>query len=182
MAVHVMWDLETFGLRSARKIPIPSAIGAVKFDGTTILDKFRVGIDPVDAERYGLTVSASTFVWWLDPKRADARAAWLDLPKVPLDAALIGLMEWIREVPLEDLGSSFGKGSTFDNVLLKDYCELAQVEYLFSYRQDECYRTLANRNPDIKYEQLGIAHDPLDDAMSQAVHTQRLAAAGRIEL
>jgi len=183
VTTHIMWDLETFGLPKARKIPIPSALGAVKFDGATIIDKFRVGIDPVDAERYGLTVDASTFLWWLDPKRDAARTALLALDKVPLDAALYGLTAWVQETPADEIGSAFGKGSTFDNVLLKQYYEVLGGEaYPFTYRQDECYRTIANRNPDIEYHQVGVAHDALDDAVSQALHMQQIAAAGRIEL
>lgn len=182
MLTHVMWDVETLGLRTPTNTPPPLAIGAVKFNRDKILDKFRVGVDPVDAERYGMRVTANTFMWWMDPKHDAARADMFNLVKVPVDAALSGLIDWLAETPEAEQGSAFGKGSTFDNVLVNDWCVLTGLKYPLTYRQDECYRTLANRNPDIAYVQLGTAHDPLDDAASQAMHLQALAQAGRCVL
>jgi DNA polymerase III epsilon subunit-like protein len=172
--VHIMWDIETLGIK--RNAIIPS-IGAVKIQDGKIIEGFHVGIDPVDAERYGLGIDAATFMYWMEPKMHEARAKLLALAKVPLIDALEGLNTWVNETPEEDQGSAFGKGSTFDNVRIADACKAAGVKYPIHYRQDECYRTLANRNPDIGYVQLGTAHDALDDAKSQAEHLIRICAA-----
>lgn len=177
MAVHTMVDLETLG---------PSLIislGAVKFNGEVILDKFHVGIDPVDAERYGLKVDATTaWNYWADPKRDAARKRLFELPKVDLFAALDGFGMWIMETPVDDQGSLFGNGATFDNVKLKAAYDAAGIDYPIHYRKDECYRTLKNRFPDVKYTQIGVAHDALDDAASQALHLIEIAKAHGIVL
>lgn len=172
MATHVMSDIETLGLADNCLI---LSVGGVKFNSTTILDKFHVGIDPVDAERYGLKIDAATaWNYWADPKRDEARKRLFELPKIDLFGALDGFATWVNETPLDDRGSLWGKGATFDNVRIKNACQAVGLEYPFTYRQDECYRTLANRCPDVPYTQIGVMHDALDDAESQAVHLQAI--------
>lgn len=172
MAIHVMGDIETLSLEED---PIILSIGGVKFDGDTIIDKFHVGIDPVDAQRYGLKIDAATaWGYWCDPKRDEARKRLWDLPKIDMFAAIDGFAIWCNETPLDQRGSFWGKGATFDNVRVKNVFKALGLEYPFTYRQDECYRTLANRCPDVVYEQVGVAHDALDDAMSQALHLQAI--------
>lgn len=177
MAVHVMVDLETLG---------PSLIvslGAVKFTGEAIVDKFHVGIDPVDAERYGLKMDAGTaWNYWADPRRDEARKRLFELPKVDIYAALDGFALWINETPTDDQGSLFGNGATFDNVKLKAAYDAVGISYPIHYRKDECYRTLKNRFPDVKYQQIGVAHDALDDASSQALHLIEIAKQCGIKL
>lgn len=176
---HIMWDLETFGIK---RNAIIWSIGAVKFTSLGVVDRFQVGVDPKDFERYGGKIDAATFEYWMQPKMDAARAIYQTLNKVDLHSALSGLADWIV-LPADadydliedyEVGSGFGKGATFDNVLLKDAYELAGLPYPLHYRQDECYRTIANRFPDIPYEQFGTAHDSLDDAMSQTDHLLRI--------
>lgn len=171
--VHIMADIETFSPKPGGLIV---SIGAVKFTATKILQRFEVGIDPEDAQRFGLTIDASTVMWWLDPKRDEARRKLIELPKVDLYSALAGFADWVRQDPEDQRGSLWGKGATFDNVLLNGAYAAAGQEYPFSYRQDECYRTLANRCPDVEYKQIGTAHVGVDDAESQAVHLQQICA------
>ena len=180
MAKHVMADIETL---SIREDCVPLAIGGVLFDNDNILDKFHVGIDPVDAERYGLKVDAATaWNYWADPKRDKARKRLFELPKVDLMTALMGFEAWVQETPTEARGSLWGKGATFDNVRIKKFYDAVGMKYPFSYRQDECYRTLANRCPDVEYVQFGVAHDALDDSVSQAVHMQEICRKYGIKL
>lgn len=170
MATHVMADIETLSLSES---PVLLSIGGVKFNSTGILDKFHVGIDPVDAERYGLKVDAATaWGYWADPKRDEARKRLFELPKVDLFAAMDGFRMWCEETPVDQRGSLWGKGAVFDIPRIKNaYAALQFPEgYPFTYRQEECYRTFANRVPEVEYEQIGVAHDALDDAESQAKH------------
>lgn len=172
MAIHIMPDIETWNLSA--HAPLILSIGAVKFDQDKIIDRFHVGIDPVDSARFGLVPDAKTMLYWMDPKRDEARAKLLELVKVDLFSAVDGFVGWCNMTPAEERGSIWGKGATFDNVRLKAVCDRLEIEYPASYRQDECYRTMANRCPDVKYTQIGTAHDGLDDAESQAVHLQAI--------
>jgi hypothetical protein len=172
MAKHIMADIETLGIEDDCLV---LSIGGVLFDQHTILDKFHVGIDPVDAQRYGLKIDAATaWNYWADPKRDAARKMLFELPKVDFYAAMEGFKMWVEETPLDERGSLWGKGATFDNVRIKNLFRVAGIPSPFSYRQDECYRTLMNRFPDVSYIQHGVAHDALDDAMSQALHMQAI--------
>ncbi len=180
MAKHVMADVETL---STADNAIILSIGGVLFDAETIVDKFHVGIDPVDAERFGLKIDAATaWNYWADPARDAARKQLFDLPKVDLYAALDGFALWVSGTPTSERGSLWGNGATFDNVLIKNAYAAAGIESPFSYRQQECYRTFKNRFPDIAYHQIGVAHDALDDAESQAVHLQAICKAAGIKL
>jgi len=175
MATHVMLDIETWNRSSSE--PLILSIGAVKFNADEIVDRFHVGVDPVDAERYGFHPDASTMLWWMDPKREAARKELLELPKVDLWSAVDGFLQWCRITPEEERGSLWGKGATFDNVRLKAVSDKLGLGYdaVFNYRQDECYRTLANRCPDVKFEMIGTAHSAVADAESQARHLQAIA-------
>lgn len=178
--IHVMADIETL---STRHDGLILSVGGVKFDAEQIVDRFHVGIDPTDAqERYGRHISAGTFIYWLGPKMEQARKELLELPKVDMFAALDGFAIWCAQTPADQCGSLWGKGSTFDNVLLADSFAAAGIEFPFTYRQNECYRTMANRNPDIEYVQIGTAHNGVADAESQAVHLQEICRARGIVL
>lgn len=170
--IHTMLDIETL---STRHDALITEIGAVKFNADEILERFHVGIDIVDAQRtYGRHIDAATVLYWLDEKRAEARKAMLALPRIDMFNAFDGLALWINQTPPDQRGSIWGKGSTFDNVLVKGGFEAVGLDYPATYKQDECYRTLANRCPDVVYEQLGTAHVSVADAESQAVHLQQI--------
>lgn len=169
--LHIMQDIETW---STRNNALLISIGAVKFDKDNIIDRFEVGIDPVDAARYGLHIDPETVQWWMHPDRREALDRWQALPKVDLAAALDGFSQWVR-FDTDELGSLWGNGATFDNVKLKSAFDAVGLEYPVSFRQDECYRTMKNRFPTVEFVRVGVSHSPLDDAMSQALHLQEIA-------
>jgi 3' exoribonuclease, RNase T-like len=190
--IHVMADIETLGTGDNA---CPVVIAAVKFDGTTIHDKFEVGVDPGNAQRYGRVITGETIMYWLDPKRDEARKRLVEIPKVDLPSALHGFADWCR-LPVDaephvsndefgttyKLGSLWGKGSTFDNIILRNAASAVGADWPFSFRQDECYRTMANRFPGIDYVQHGVAHVAVDDALSQALHLQEICRVHGIRL
>lgn len=177
--IHVMIDLETIGKSNA---PVLLEIGAVKFNGDEVVDRFQVGIDPEDCERYGLKCDASTFMYWMRDKMAAARKLQNEMGRIDLFAALDGFAAWVRQTPEDQLGSAWGKGATFDNVKLKSAYDAVGLSYPFTYRQDECYRTMANRFPQIEYVQAGTAHSGVADAESQAIHLITICKAHGIAL
>lgn len=191
--LHVMLDVETLSLNNDGLI---FAIGAVKFTKDKVLDRFLVGVDPADAQRYGGHIDAGTVMWWFDPERDEARKQMVDLPKVDLASALYGFVDWCSQPIALDasidgvssellpLGSLWGNGAGFDNVLLKSAYRMADIDLsdAFSYRQHECYRTMRNRFPDVKFERVGTFHNPADDAESQARHLMAICRKHGIEL
>jgi hypothetical protein len=174
MATHIMLDLETFG--TGRKAMIIS-IGAVKFDADEIIERFHVGITPESAEAAGLKLSASTLLWWMGDERREAWAAWKELEKVSITEALVGFSQWCAEVHKDDPPPYpiWGNGSTFDNVILRDACELCGFDYPAPFYMDYCYRTVKKLAPDIVLERVGVHHSAVDDAESQARHLQAIA-------
>lgn len=178
--IHTMHDIETLAKDSS--IPHLLSIGAVRFDGETILEKFEVGITPESCARYGLEIEGGTVGWWLHEDRAPARKAWNDLGKVDLFAALSGFADWCNQVPTDARGSIWSNGSNFDNAKMKAIFQRVGIEWPFGYKQEECYRTLRNRFPDVPFNRIGTHHGALDDSESQAVHLQAICAAHGITL
>lgn len=167
---HVMLDLETLGNGNNA---VPISIGACRFTATEILDSFHVAIDPESCEQYGLKMDASTILWWFDPGRDEARQRWLSMQKVDLPSVLTGFSQWLQQSPVLAI---WGNGSTFDNVILRSAYKAAGLEYPVKFWQDQCYRTIKNRTPQIGIVREGTHHDALDDAISQAKHLQEIMA------
>lgn len=165
---HVMLDLETLGTGNDAVI---LSIGAVKFDERAILDRFHVAIDPSSCQAHGLSIDARTVMWWLDEDREDARAQLLSHDRVDLATALEGYAMWFGP----DSMPTWGNGSTFDNIILRSAYEACGLDYPTKFWDDSCYRSLKNRVPQIKINRVGIHHDALDDAESQARHLQAIA-------
>lgn len=166
---HVMLDLETWGCGNKAA---PVSIGACKFDANDILDRFHVAIDPGSCSYYGLDFDASTLLWWFDPERAEARTNWLAQERVELSSALLGFSMWLGEG--HQVVSIWGNGSTFDNVILRSAYEATGQEYPVKFWQDQCYRTLKHRAPQVQLVREGVHHNALDDAVSQAKHLQAI--------
>lgn len=185
---HVMVDIETLGTGNNA---LPISIGAVKFTKDTVLDKFEVGIDPDDAQRFGRTITGGTVMWWFDPARDEARKRIFEMPKVDLTSALQGFADWCSmptadyvsgEEDILNLGSLWGNGAIFDNVILENAAAATHTDWPFKFRRNECYRTMKNRNPDVEFTRVGVHHSAVDDALSQAYHLQRICAVRGFDL
>jgi hypothetical protein len=157
-------------------------IGAVKFNADEVIDRFQIGIDPSDCQRYGLEIDADTVMYWFREKMGEARKVQNEMGRLDLFAALDGFQMWVNQTPADALGSNWGKGATFDNVKLKAAYDAVGLPYPFTYRQDECYRTMANRFPDVEYVQVGTAHSGVADAESQAIHLITICKAHGVTL
>lgn len=179
MPTHVMLDLETLG---TEKGSIILSIGAVKFDpmGDTIDEAFEVFIDPVNSQKCGFEMSASTIWWWLQPERSDAREQlvkhkdnWVDV-----GSALDLFRDWFGYDSLPVWGNS----AAFDNELLKAYFDRANMDVPWNFWDDCCYRTLKGLARDVKLERVGTYHSAVDDATSQALHLQKIVKHLNIKL
>ena len=163
---HVMVDLETMG--TLANSPILS-IGAARFNPNSdgIIDSFHVG---VVLDEF-VTVQSSTLLWWMAPERAPAREAWLALDKVSLYEALVGFGEWVRSMPTVGM---WGNGAAFDNMMLNETYAKMAVTPVTPFWHDRCYRTIKSLAPSIKVERTGTYHSAVDDAVSQALHMQKV--------
>lgn len=161
-----MLDLETLG-----KTPgcIVLSIGAVAFNPTEILTTFEVHILAESCERAGLTMDASTVMWWIG-RDADARDAMLKANAVPIGVALPRFSDWMYRLgPHTRLWS---KGPSFDAAILRAAYHAAGQEPPWEFRNERCVRTildLANIDSTAPFRGLGEPrHDAIMDALVQA--------------
>lgn len=169
--IHVMLDLETMGTAANSAIMF---IGAVKFDADKIIQNFEVGIELSDSVSRGCTIDPGTLSWWLSAKRADAFREVMDAPKVDLGSAIAGFVDWVRLTPEDERGYLWGKGATFDNVLIRNASDRCGEDFPWDFRGDACYRTLANLVPEVEFAPPKKAHVAIQDAMAQVTHLQAI--------
>jgi len=163
---HAMLDIETLGKGNNAAI---LSIGATIFNPFTddIYDTFYVAVDPESCQQLGLTLDASTVMWWMDDARSIARSNMLKEERVDLPSALYGFTDWLREdMPV------WGNGATFDNVIITSAFNACRLEKPWKFWNDKCYRTLKGLAPEVKLQRVGTYHNALDDAISQTKHMQ----------
>lgn len=160
--MNVMVDLETMGTGSSAAIV---SIGAVKFtEGGVQSDTFYRTVHLSSSMEAGMTVDASTVMWWITQTEAARKA--LDFLPVPLQDALLSFKAWC---PAD--AKLWGNGATFDNVILSNAYKLCSITPPWKFYNDRCFRTLKNLYPDVPHpERVGTAHNALDDAQYQAQH------------
>lgn len=173
MPTHVMLDLETLGTEKGSLI---LSIGAAKFDpcGTGVEDSIEIFIDPINSDNAGFEMSAGTIWWWLQPERAEARERLVENKDnwVDVVTALDHFRTWFGF----DSMPVWGNSAAFDNELLKAYFDKANMETPWKFWDDRCYRTVKSLAPSIKLERVGTYHSAADDAISQAMHLQKIVA------
>lgn len=165
---NIMVDLETLGNGSNAVI---IAIGAVQFDETGLGRTFYTTVDAQSCVDIGLRMDVSTVMWWMKQSN-EARAAF-DLPGERINNALHYFSAYIAETA-GDKAEVWGNGATFDNVILANAYEEAGMKKPWKYWADRCYRTMKNMYPQITAEDVGTAHNALDDAMYQALHMVKI--------
>ncbi|KFC64019.1 exonuclease [Bosea sp. LC85] len=170
-------DLET--LSSAPDAAIV-AIGACTFatDGSTLAARrvFRQAVHPDTSQKAGGRIDALTVVWWMG-QSTEARQAWTLAPARSIQSALQQFALWCLPEFDGERVRVWGNGAGFDNVILRGAYDRCEVSPPWRHQDDRCYRTLKNLRPDIAYEQTGTAHEAADDAVSQALHAERIFAA-----
>ena len=166
----IMLDLETMGNGPDAAI---IAIGAVEFD----LDTCEIGLPfyrkvQLDSSvAAGGVIDASTVQWWLG-QSDEARKEFLSNDgAVSLENALVDFSGWCQMNGVEHV---WGNGASFDNVILGSAYRRLGMKQPWPYWGDRCYRTIKAFFPDIKLERIGVHHNALDDALSQAEHLIRM--------
>lgn len=167
---HVMLDIETLGIRPGSAI---IQIGAVDFDLEQNLGEgFKVNINH-NLEPY-LDVDPATVLWW-KRQSPEAKASVSAEPRLDLRTALSGFTSWFDSVQGEFV---WGNGATFDNVLVDCAYHACGMRKPWHFCNDRDMRTLTwlSRMHEIQepYMRIGIEHDGLDDAKTQALWVSKI--------
>ena len=172
----IMIDLETM---STDRNAMVASIGAYKFDTNVVQSvniimpeqKFYKAVDLKSCERYGLKLDARTVIWWLEQDEEPRKAlkGGEDLKEV---------LNEFRKFIQDGSGTKYllwGNGATFDNIIIRNAFQAADVYFPIRYKDDMCYRTM-RRMFNAKYEHIGVKHNALDDAISQGLILQQIFA------
>jgi hypothetical protein len=156
----IMVDIESLG---NGKNGLICQIGACYFDRYTgeIGDTFKININPVDAEKYGRELDASTVMWWLS--QGDAARGSIT------DGKNVGLMSGIQEF-CEFISNSkaIWSHATYDFVMLNETCRALSIKQM-PFRKARDIRTLVDlaRVNTKSIPRIGTHHDALEDALHQ---------------
>lgn len=164
---HIMIDLETLGTAADAVI---LSIGAVRFDPFTsaIGDTFYIPISIDSNLNAGRRIQEDTLKWWM-AQSPEARAIFKE-KGVELAEALQQLNTFIR-----DNDQVWGNGAAFDITLLDTAYQGMQWFTPWKFWNVRCYRTLKALPGMPKLEdRVGVHHNALDDAISQAKHLQQI--------
>jgi len=172
---HIMLDLETLSLKPTAAIV---AIGACFFDPFESYvhedDTFYITVAPASSIAAGSHVDGDTIAWWMKQENS-VRMSTFHCAPVPLVDALQAFagFAWRSQEPV----AIWGNGATFDNVVLRSAYEACKLDAPWVYKNDKCYRTLINlirKETRPEYVTVGNYHNAKDDAVSQALHLQKI--------
>ena len=159
---HIMLDLETMGKTSQAAI---IAVGAVKFDITKgILDSFYEVVDLESSCSLGGVIDTSTILWWLSQEKV--AKDFITVKGKHISDVLQSFSEWVGDEEF----CVWGNGAAFDNAILSSAYLRASKKQPWKFWNDRCYRTLKSLYPNAKLNRVGVHHNALHDATSQAIH------------
>jgi hypothetical protein len=176
---NIMLDLETLGTTPGSVV---LSIGAVAFDGDVgggIGDTFYNTISVKSSLKAGLTIDASTLLWWSKQDRAAYQEA-LNKDAHPLADVLEEFGEWLAYVAEGEYRERklWGNGADFDLTLLLACYRAVDLEAPWKFYNHRCYRTLKALYPEVRAERSNN-HHALDDARNQAEHAVAILRAMR---
>lgn len=171
----VMVDLETVGNRAGCGI---LSIGAVAFDPTTgvLGSEYYAVIKLASCEKFGLHSDPSTLAWW-DKQSAEAqkvlKKAHATRGNKALDKSLMEFNKYLSQFGPKAV-RVWGNGADFDNAILISCYAATGLTAGWDFWNNRCFRTLKNLAPSIKIERVGVYHNALDDAKTQAAHAVKI--------
>ena len=169
----IFLDVETMGIERITSAVV--AIGAVEFDMGlgTIGRTFQVAVHLGDAvNNHGLTMEASTVLWWLGQGKDAQGPITSRLEALP--AALDQFTAFARLCcPIDDL-KVWGKGPSTDNAFVRHCYACARKPMPWHYWFDRDFRTMDAFCPLPKDEMTGVKHNAVDDAMRDVKHLMKI--------
>lgn len=161
---NIMIDCETMSEKPDGAI-VP--IGAVQFDllSGNVGKTFYINIDLQSCIDAGLTLSASTIMWWLKNDK-ESQSSLFDCP-VSLKVALSSFEYYLDEVNSQEC-QIWANSRSFDCVMLKNAFNKVGIKLPWNYYNERDCRTLVFFNPGIKKSMVNdLAHDALSDCLFQ---------------
>jgi len=170
-----MIDLETLGTDPGCVV---ASIGAVLFD----LDSGKVGntfhmvLDIDDQLKSGRTITGDTLKWWFQ-QGEEAKRIFHEKAK-PAKAVLTLFTQWFQS----NGGSKtyvWGNGASFDIPILENLYNSLGLITPWKYNKIMDLRTFKRFvGKDAQVENLGVAHNALDDAKAQAYYVIKMSKQG----
>jgi hypothetical protein len=166
---HLMLDIETMGTKSFSSI---LSIGAVEFDldtGDTGAE-FYVNVDFQSCLDAGLTIDASTVMWWMS-QSDEARSKLSTGDVKSIENALHELAEFCNY----DY-QVWGNSARFDCGIINDAYSKIGAHLPWSFWNERDVRTLVSFNPSIKSKMTfkGTAHNAIDDCLHQISYCSKI--------
>lgn len=173
----LMIDLETMGSQPGSAIV---GLGACFFDvnNSQIGDTFYRAINLATCTRVGLTIDASTVMWWMG--QSDQARNAIRFNAYALQDTLAVFSEWVTERCKQNDVRVWARGPSFDCTILTAAYRAVNLEPPWRYWNERCHRTLTARNPSIEEPtREGELHNAKDDAIHQARWLIKIAEAHR---
>lgn len=189
---HIMIDIETLATGNHACI---ISLGAVWFDPNShaINERFYVTIDPIQSQKLGFRIDASTMMFWMQPEQRQAWDAWTKVLHFDPALALQGFGIWLAElddregVPVGEVADRqtfdpadhrtfWANSPSFDCVLLRQQYEVLQMSVPWNFRNEMDMRTFKKlpRARGVCPPQAGLLHNAVDDAEHQARWVQNI--------
>jgi len=170
--IQVMIDLETLGTVPGSTI---LTIGAVFFslrEGVLLPAEFYHHIDPTSCEEFDLRTDSATKDWWMNQSAEARREAFAFTEEDTLDVALNAFNVWLLDTQQlhAPINGIWGNGAGFDVPMIRAAYQAADVHCPINHKLERCYRQVRSMYPTVKTERVGMYHNALDDARSQALH------------
>lgn len=170
----IMLDLETL---STRPDGVILSIGAVKFDPNSyeMDDKAFYASISIDSnhEVASRHISESTLLWWMQ-QSAEAKVVFTEA-KTTLEIGLQDLQDWIDHPEYK----VWSNGADFDIPMIGHAYSVHGYPIPWKFWNTGCFRTMKNLNiaRSVPKPANALAHNALQDAITQAKHLQAINAA-----
>ncbi len=168
--LHVMVDIETTSLRPDAAV---LAIGARLFTVNGPSKGFETFIDPTTAMTIGIS-DPDTVDWWR--KQTAYELVWSGRID-PAD----GAHRFLSFVELHEPAKIWANSPQFDCVILRHLFKQVGIRWPFSYKDERDVRTITDLGRTLGIEVMDlldnparVAHNPLDDATTQAEVVSRI--------
>lgn len=166
MALDVMVDLETLGTKPGCVV---GEIGLVVFDweARKIISGYEVVLETGEQfDRLDMTSSASTVAWWEEQLAKNPETSfWQRVPALEVTQALTWVNQFLDGFRFDGM---WGNGSDFDNAILRELYERAEIELPWTYKQNRCFRTLRAMYPEVPHVPSAYPHRAYYDALAEA--------------